>query len=202
MLYTNRWCPLHVGVAVLLLLAGCSSETFLNQTASVGGNVAGSAGDMEVIFINNTPFRAIFTYGTYNNTDQFSEPVAFQFVGNAGGVTLEAESTSPVITLPCDRVFSIGDSELLRLIRENRDDANTFDDEALGLGVGFSAAELGNADAGRATEGFSEPLRALLGVDFPCGSILVVRFEINDATDVPFRTDFEMIPPREDDRGL
>ena len=53
-----------------------------------------------------------------------------------------------------------------------------------------------------AIEGFAPPLRALLGVDFPCGAIVIVRFEIADLGDAPFRADFEIIPPRQDDRGL
>ncbi|MFQ5489219.1 MAG: hypothetical protein ACE5GE_00745, partial [Phycisphaerae bacterium] len=50
--------------AILLpMLAGCNSETFLNQTASVGGDTAGTPGGIDVGFINNTPVRAVFTYG-------------------------------------------------------------------------------------------------------------------------------------------
>ena len=42
-----------------------------------------------------------------------------------------------------------------------------------------------------------------MGVDFPCGSILVIRFEETDVGEPPFRADFEVIPPGpgEDDRG-
>jgi hypothetical protein len=185
--------------AVYLLSAtGCSVETFYNQTASLGGNVAGSAGELRVAFINNTPFRAIFTYGTYNNTDQFDRPDAGQFVGNVRGTTLEGESTADIVTLSCDRVFAIGDPELLRLIEENGAGDLELDDEALLVGVGFSDAELGTEAAGLATEGFAPEVRALLGVDFPCSSIVVIRFEVDQLGDAPFRADFEVIPPAED----
>ena len=186
-----------------LLLAGCSAETFLNQTASRGWDTAGSTSIVRVIFINNTPYRAIFTYGTYNNTDPTDVPFVDQFVGHAGGTTLEANATADVVSLSCDRVFSIGDTGLLRLIDENLEVEDTnLDEEALIQGVAFSRAELGQENAGVATEGFAPEVRALLGVDFPCGSILVIRFEVADVGEAPFRADFEVIPPREDDRGM
>jgi hypothetical protein len=178
-------------------------ETFLNQTASRGWDKAGSTSIVRVIFINNTPYRAVFTYGTYNNTDPSDVPYVGQFVGRAEGTTLEANTTAEVVTLACDRVFSIGDTGLLRLIGENLDIEDTdLDEEALVQGVAFSRAELGQENAGVATEGFAAEVRALLGVDFPCGSILVIRFELADLGEAPFRADFEVIPPREDDRGL
>ncbi len=189
-----------VGIAALGLLRGCSAETFVNQTASLGGDQAGSSGNVRIAFINNTPYRAIFTYGTYNNTNQADQPDVGQFVASDGATTLEGNSIAAIVTLSCDRVFSIGDSELLRLIAENVDD-ETLDEEALVQGVAFSSAELGDEMAGVATEGFAEQVRALLGVDFPCGSILVVRFEIDEFGPAPFKADFEVIPPREDDRG-
>ena len=185
--------------SLVLGLAGC--DTFLNQTASRGGDVAGEQGNLYVAFLNKTPYRAVFTYGTYNNTSELAQPAARQFTARVGAVTLEADSNSDIVTLPCDRVFSIGDPELLRLIEENSQD-DTLVSEALHEGVAFSDAALGEADAATATEGYAPPLRALLGVDFPCGSLLIIRFEVDDAGDAPFRIDFELFPPRDDDRGL
>ena len=187
--------------ALLLWVGGCSVDTFHNQTASLGGEQAGSSGNIGVTFINNTPHRAVFTYGTYNNTDQFAEPVATQFAALADTATLEGESIARIRTLPCNRVFSVGDAELLRLIDQNLEDP-ALAPEALEEGVKFSSAAFGDDDANVATEGFAPPLRALLGVDFPCGSIIIIRFEVADLGDAPFRADFEIIPPRGDDRGL
>ncbi len=195
---TRHW----IAVAMLTLWAGgCSVDTFQNQTASFGGDQAGSSGNIGVAFINNTPFRAIFTYGTYNNTDQFDQPDVDQFVSVPGGNALEGEVVGNLRTLSCDRVFSVGDSELLRLIEENADDS-ALAPEALFEGIAFSSAPVGDERTNVATEGFAPPVRALLGVDFPCGSIIIIRFEIADLGVAPFRADFEMIPPREDDRGL
>jgi len=190
-------------VALLLLSSGCTADTFLNQTASRGGELAGGSGNIDVIFINNTPHRAVFTYGTYNNTDQFAVPAARQFVGDAGGATLEGDTFAEAVVLPCDRVFSIGDSELLRLIQENMDEATleTLDPDVLVEGMAFSSAALGEEHAGLATEGFAPAVRALLGVDFPCGSVVIIRLEIADVGPAPFRADFEIIPPRGGDRA-
>jgi hypothetical protein len=199
----TRFCITSLGLAAWLLFGtSCSTDTFLNQTASLGGETAGSVGNIQVAFINNTPFRAIFTCGTYNNTSQFSQPTTRQFIGVPGGIILDGNSVANIVTLPCNRVFSIGDSELLRLIEKNRADADTLNQDALVEGVAFSGAPLGDPDASLATEGFAPPVRALLGVDFPCGAIIVIRFEVADAGVAPFRADLEIIPPREDDRGV
>ncbi len=191
-----------LAAASVLVGVGCTADTFKNQTASLGGDTAGSPGNIRVLFINNTPFRAIFTYGTYNNADQFDQPDARQFVGNVGGTTLEGNTSASAVTVSCDRVFSVGDTELLRLIDENVDDDGGLDADALLPAVAFSAAALGEADASVATEGYAPAVRALLGVDFSCGSILVIRLEQADVGPAPFRADFEVIPPREDDRGV
>jgi len=42
-------------------------------------------------------------------------------------------------------------------------------------------------------QGKAPPFEALLGVDFPCGALLIIRFEPDDAGPEPFRVDFEMI---------
>ena len=187
--------------ALTLLIGSCSADTFLNQTASLGGEQAGASGNIQVTFINKTPYRAIFTYATYNNTDQFAQPVADQYVQATGRNTLEGNVVADFLALPCNRVFSIGDGELLRLIDENIEDSGLAP-EALIEGIAFSSAAFGEEDANVAIEGFAPPVRALLGVDFPCGSIIIIRFEIADLGDAPFRADFEIIPPRDDDRGV
>ncbi len=46
-----------------------------------------------------------------------------------------------------------------------------------------------------ASQGFALPFEALLGVDFACNGLLIIRFEIDDVSDeTPFRVDFEVIP--------
>ncbi len=191
-----------LAAAICVLGGGCTPDVFLNQTASVGGDIAGNSGTVDVAFINNTPFRAIFTYGTYNNTDEDESPNVAQFIGDVNGLTLEGDQVANIVSLPCNRVFSIGDSELLRLLDRNGQ-VDGLNAEALVPGAAFSSAALGDDNDGLATEGFAPELRALLGVDFPCGSIIVIRYEIDDAGPAPFRMDFEVIPPSDDqDRGV
>jgi len=191
-------------VAALLAVGGCSTGTLLNQAASRGGSQAGNQGTVRVLFLNNTPNRAFFTYGTYNNTDRTAVPTVLQAGTTAARTTLEADNFLPATDLPCDRVFSVGDVELLRLIDENLDTTtrDALDQNALVEGAGFTSAPLGDENAVLATEGFSPPVRALLGVDFSCGSVLVIRYEIDDVGPGPFRAVFSVIPPRGDDRGL
>ena len=76
------------------LLCGCV-DFFANQTASLGGDVAGRRGTVRVLFINNTPYRAVFTYGTYDQTDTSFVPDFAQFALD-GGTTLDAGQASSV----------------------------------------------------------------------------------------------------------
>jgi hypothetical protein len=86
---------------------------------------------------------------------------------------------------------------LLRLIEENLPDATLNDDSFL-EGVEFFSVPPENGDGEEAAEPVSEgvapPFEALLGVDFPCNALLIIRFEFDDLGPDPFRTDFELIP--------
>ena len=57
--------------------AGCNIENLLNQTASFGGDTAGQRSSFTYVVINNTPFRAIFTAGAYDDlVDKFKKRYA------------------------------------------------------------------------------------------------------------------------------
>lgn len=193
-----KTAPGAVSVGILILSAifadGCAIPP-ANLTASFGGSPAGSRGSIRVLFINNTPQRAVFTYGTYDQTDQFSQPDFRQFGLDSTDPNLDGDSESSIdpasgqSPLICARVFSIGSPDLLRLIDENLSGATVIDN-ALSNGVEFFDA--GDAEAG--SVGFAPPLEALLEVDFPCAALLIVRFEVNDVGPDPFRIDFELIP--------
>jgi hypothetical protein len=191
--------------AALLTLAGCG-EFFLNLTASLGGGTAGGRGTVRVLFINNTPHRAVFTYGSYDQTDQFSQPDFAQFglknsarhLDGDAETSLDPFESGSYIT--CARVFGIGSPEMLRLIEENRSDAET-DEDALVEGVEFF--QIGGDDgqdpgAEPVSIGFAPPFEALLGVDFPCSALLIIYFEINDPGPDPFRIDFQLVPSESD----
>lgn len=177
-----------------MVLPGCGVD-FSNRTASLGGDIAGSRGLVQISFINNTPFRAVFTFATYDQTDPSSKPDFLQFGNDPDGLVLEGDSTSPVGALDCARVFSVGGPRLSALIADNLPDASV-DEEALIEGVEFfSIPEVGSGETpAPVSQGKSPPFEALLGVDFPCNALLIVRFEIDDLGPAPFRVDFELIP--------
>jgi hypothetical protein len=55
----------------------------------------------------------------------------------------------------------------------------------------------GEAPAGQdqpAVVGTAPPFEAMLGVDFPCNSLVIIRFEIDDVGPDPYRIDFQVIP--------
>ena len=187
-------------ITVVVLLAAacshCSLDPLLHQTASFGGDTAGERGTSLVLFINNTPHRAIFTLGAYDDLDQNTEPQLLSF-GPNGVRSLEADESSGLFSITCARVYSIGGDTMRRLAEENLEEDEILD-EALVPGVFFSSAELGDENEALPTDGTADPLDLWLGVDFPCNSLIVFRFEINDVGDKPFRIDFEVIPSRED----
>lgn len=181
----------------LLIVAACGScnvvEGILHQTASFGGSTAGQRGSTDAIFINNTPYRAIFTLGAYDNLDRNTNPELVPFSPN-DEFDLEAGATTGPISVTCHRVFSIGGATMIAIAQKNLASASLPTD-ALVPGVSFSSAPLGDPDESEATEGQAAPLDLLIGLDFPCESVIVFRFEINDAGPEAFRVDYEVIPP-------
>ena len=53
-------------------------------------------------------------------------------------------------------------------------------------------------DAEPVSMGSAAPLEAWIGVDFPCNSLLIIRFEWDDLGTDPFRIDYELIPSSSD----
>lgn len=175
------------------ILAGSGCNLIANQSAPLGGDTAGTRGEVQVVFINNTPFRAVFTTGTYDQFDQFSEPDFDQFALSADdGDTLEGDDSTTIGTFDCGRVYSVGGSNLLNLIEANRFDANVVADAFI-EGVAFYEVD---PDTGEAIElmGTAPALDELLGVDFPCNGLLIFRFEFDDVGPNDFLITFELIP--------
>lgn len=183
------WCVLIVMGGVFC--GGCG-EAFVNQTTTLGGAAAGLRGDLRVLFINNTEFRTVLTYGTFDQADRESQPDFGQFSPDPFDTTLEPNADSGIQRIQCGRVFAIGSDRLLTAIEENAA-ADSLVSEALVTGVQFwsPAAVDGGEDATLA--GAATPLEALLGVDFPCESLLIIRFETDGAQMPTFRIDFELI---------
>src|SRR5438034_458452 len=57
---------------------------------------------VQVGFINNTPFRAIFTFGAYDQLNKDTVPTGF------GQLRLEGNTASAQIAQPCRKTFSVG----------------------------------------------------------------------------------------------
>ncbi len=204
-----------VATIAAAVLVGCNVETFLNQTATFGapgsGGTAGAPlgsglrGTFSVNFENNTPFRAIFTTGVFDNTDERTSPIFFQYSpdtqiqGINSSATLEANASSGLVTLPCARVFSVGSRSLISLVATNPGAlAPLIDEPALLDGVGFSDAALTSPAAAIPNEGFAGGFEALLGVDFNCGSIINARLEFADVGVNRFQVELDVIPARGD----
>ena len=201
MTHVRPWTIRFAWVALPGFVSSCGTE-LVPLTASLGGPAAGGRGSVRVVFINNTPHRAVCTFGTYDQTDNISQPDFRQFTPDDSGIGLEGDGVSDIILLTCGRVFSIGGPRLIDLIEQNLPNVTT-DVEASIEGVRFfrSATEATAADAtaegGDSTPevvGRAPPFEASLGLDFPCGSLLVIRFEFDDLRPDEFRTDFELIP--------
>ncbi len=201
----------HSQGSLLLFIAGlwacgsCTTTAVVNLPAAqsdfVGpfGQVATRA--VQVGFINNTPFRAIFTFGSYNPLDQDGLPTNF------GQRRIEGNTATDVVAAPCRKTFSIGGEELIRLIDQNRNNpAITITDErALVEGVFFSSAPLGDPLEAEPTEGTAQAINLLNGVDFTCvrkdifdttgAGLLTFTFEEDPAAPGGFRIDYSFLPP-------
>lgn len=180
-------------------LPGCSLDGWLHATASLGGATAGQRGNTEVVFINNTPYRAIFTFGTFDELDRESEPTLRQFSSATDTLNLEGNSQSDTLTVQCARVYSIGGEELIKRVRAMLDE-DEFEEAALVEGVNFSSAAVDDEMADAPTEGTAAPLNAYIGADFECGALLIYRFEMADSGPNPFVVELTIIPG-EDNRG-
>lgn len=202
-------------IPLAALLTGCGIESFLNQTASFGPNGSTAAagapigsglrGTIQVVIENNTPFRAVFTYGVFDNTDERSTPAFLQFspesniIAANSSATLEGNTNSGVVVLPCARVFSVGSRSLINLIDLNPgDQSDRIDADALIDGVGFTDADLTSDAAATPNQGFARGFEARLGVDFNCDSLLLVSLEFNDVGADAFRVRMKVIPSRND----
>src|SRR5262249_46056580 len=116
---------------VLPAVSSCTPTALLNATAATSTLTAPFGAPvprtLRVSFINNTAFRAIFTFGSYDPLDKTTSPTNF------GQLRLEAGVTSATQNQPCRKVFSVGGDELIRLITVNNLTVN--DQRALIKGV-------------------------------------------------------------------
>ena len=179
--------------------ASCTStalSALVSPRAGFGNNAQITPRAIQVAFINNTPFRAIFSFGAYNPLDQDTVP------NGSGQIRVEGNTASQQINQPCLQAFSVGGDELIRLIRKNEPGpaVNVTDPRALVNGVNFSGAPLGDPLEAEPTEGTALGRVVFSGVDFNCqrtdirdpggASLLLFTFEQDATAPGGFRIDF------------
>ena len=186
------------------MLASCSSTALFNLTAAnrdFGPNGQPTPRTLSVGFINNTPFRAIFTFGGYDQLNEDGLPLNF------GQLRLEGNTTSNTVSQPCRKTFSVGGDELIRLIEVNIDNPLIVvtDQQALVRGVNFSSAPANSPLAASPTEGTAEGVALLAGIDYACirpstddptgTGLLLITFEQDAMAPGGFRVDSSFLPP-------
>lgn len=162
--------------------AGCSETFIRNQTFFVSGNVT-------AIFINATPYRAIFSFGSYNALDKTGPgPVALR------QLRLEGLDTSASQTLTCRRNIAVGTQALIdRAVDTNADgDLANFDPDAFDIVVRFSDAAADSDAAGLPTVGTARGRDVLLGIDYVCSDQLIFTFVEDASAPGGFRIDYNV----------
>ncbi|MFO0840005.1 MAG: hypothetical protein U1D55_15970 [Phycisphaerae bacterium] len=168
--------------AGLLASCGCSPEFIANQTQQRTGNI-------NVVFINNTTARAIFSFGTYDALD----------LDPPGPATLQqsrlgAFNSSAPVQIPCRRNMAVGTKDFIdRVIAVKGDETANFDAEAFDTVVRFSLAPIGSDAEGLPTAGTSAGRGVRLGVDYTCEDRLIFTFEQDATAPGGFRIDFAVI---------
>ncbi len=180
----SKACRVSVGVAACVLsvlTASCSPEFFANMFEE-------RVGQVEVVFINNTPFRASFSYGSWDSLDRSPGPSTLQ------QLRLEGLTTSDLSELPCRRNIAIGTREFLdRVLANDGDDTDDFDPDAFVEVVNFSSADPDSDAAALPTAGTADGLEVRLGVDYSCADRLIFTFEQDPDAPGGFRIDFNVI---------
>ena len=169
--------------AALTAGSGCSPTFLQNLTAPLNSNVS-------LTFVNDTEFRASFTYGIYNDLER-DPPGAVNFVQNR----LEAGMSTAPNSVACARNVSIGTAKLLQRVLDTDGDLNVpnFDEDAFSITVNFSDTPADSDLAAAATVGTAAGMDKLVGVDFSCGDELIFTFRRDPDAEGGFRIDFVLI---------
>jgi len=205
---SRRSVALGLLVAAAILPQSCVTPSALYNNTAATSNFVSPLGlpvprALQVGFINNTPFRAIFTFGAYDQLDTDTLPTNF------GQLRLEGNTASAQAVQPCKKTFSVGGAELIRLIELNREDpviaASITDERALIDGVNFSSAPLGDPLEAEPTEGHAQGLALTAGNEYTCArtnirqttgtGLLIFTFEQDAAAPGGFRIDFTFTVP-------
>lgn len=178
------WALAALTGIVGMLLSGC--DAFLNQTAERNGSIT-------VAFVNNTPYRAAFSYGTYDPLDLSPQPGPTELQQ----LRLEAGTSSASVTVACRRTLAIGTQAYVdRAVANDADLAASFDADAFDAVVHFSSAPQDSDAAALPTAGTAAGVEKLVGVDFSCGDQLLFTFVQDPHAPGGFRTDFSVVVNR------
>jgi hypothetical protein len=174
-------------VAGLLATVGCLPAVFVNLTAERTGSVT-------FIFINDTPYRASFSFGTYDAWDRLPETVT-----ELNQLRLEARTTSAPASVQCMRNAVIGTDEFVtRVLNSGGAESPTFDVDAFDAVVHFSSAAADAPDAALPTVGTALGVEKLLGIDYSCADQLIFTFVQDPDAEGGFRIDFAVLQEEEE----
>jgi hypothetical protein len=171
-----------LGTIELAWEPGCTTTLVRNLTAERTGNVS-------VLIINDTPYRASFSYATWDSWDR-NPPGTIDFKQ----LRLEGRSNSGPVALTCARNLAIGTAEMnQRALDNNAHQQTGFDADAFDTVVHFSDAATDSSLAAIATVGTAEGIEKLLGVDYTCADQVIFTFVEDPAVKGGFRIDFTVI---------
>jgi hypothetical protein len=198
-----RVVPFGLGAVVGLTLLACTSPAYFNNTTSLGGATPGSRGSVTVLFDNRTPYRAVFTYGIFDqqdraflfNQDQVTNRQLGQFVLNPDTTNplqeaLVGNTSSTPVALICGRTLAVGTQRLTEVIQISRLQVG-LDEQALTPGIAFWPANEANPTAPVAT---IEGINVLQGYEFQCDDSSVI-FTLSQNADGTFAITWEVILP-------
>lgn len=165
---------------------GCTGELFKNQTEPTAGNIT-------FRFVNNTDYRASFSFGTWDSLDRSPGPASLE------QLRLEGNSVSDPVSVTCRRNAAVGTEEFrLRVLNTGENETGDFDADAFDSTVHFSDAPADSDLAAVATVGTAQGIERLVGVDFTCGDELIFTFVEDPDASGGFRIDFSVFVEEDD----
>lgn len=178
----------------------------LNNTASLGGDTVGGRANLQVAVINNTPWRAIFTIGTYDPLYQPFAPRFRQFWNDPTTATnrLDAFTQSDTVTFnQCGRAVGVGNEELIDHILKNDTSAQQVTESSALRPLTNSVTGdpmagvlfVDETDATLAPRAWSRGIRTLQGSEYLCGSLLIYTFEPDESQPGGVRIDLQVVQP-------
>lgn len=183
---TRALLALFAVTGIAAALSGCDGAALANLFEERAGNVS-------VVIINNTPYRALLTLGAYDEMDR-NPPGAVQTQQQR----IEANTAISPLTVACRRNTAINTARLIRRLVDTSATA-TLDADLLDTVIRFSAAPSDSSAADLPTAGTAAPIEVLLGVDYTCGDQLIFTLSEDPNSAGGFRVDYSVIMDEEDD---